>query len=1709
MSDEGPIKDEERGSSPASRGGAGTFIEGELGAFYLLSMLADIPAHGLPGAKIVKVRFQGTDFGYKLDDLILHGASSSGASLLEIQSKRDITFAPRDPVYADVAGQIAKSASDEVDEARHFLGIATQRTSRKISGAYQDVLKWAAAAENSEQFFARLNAKGVANPDMREFVETSSGHFVAAGVANEDDAVWRILRRLLILEFDFESSAPLARTHALMLAQHVLADEDAGRADALWHSLISIAIETGTTGGSLDRDGLRQKLVEGGWRLRGDRDHALARTKLADMAKMTLEDIGNSVAGVNLPRHEAVAELDDAMETQRFVEVRGGPGVGKSWVLRNAAERVARQGPIIVLDPIATPGGGWLAFSQALGIVSSAKEFLGDLAASGGATIFVDSLDMFTDPGRQRTVSELLRAASAIPGFSVIATGRTISNADPEPWLADDILAAFGGTRVVRVSELTEAEVAILVDQAPGLARLLDAHHPAAGLARNLYRLSRLLKVPSATEIRTEAALAQLWWTSADGAVTDDVRPAQRILADLAARSLKAETGLELSSDSSARTHLLDALTLKEVRRDRLAFYHDVLRDWAIGNFIVEDPARLDALDLTVRVSPIAARGIEFAGRLMLETKPDCAAWIDLLHRLSPKGAHSSWRRQAMLAMVRSEAGFELLGKYSTALLNDSGALLVDLITTIAAVETVATTDIMRKPDGSKVDLPRSFRTNTTGSAIWVLRWVLDHVDQIPMPAIAAVVELIEILLHLLKEIPTFAKPAAEMLFSWLRQLDLRESTVTIPLDKTTGRGDSDARRRMIEKLRTMALVFGGHAPEQLKAYLTEIAAEGDSYKIKEIRPFSQAIAPVAPVEFAALILGSLVDRRDRRRASSSPMDRTFTFADSDYMPPSPAQPPFFDLLEAAPAEGLKLIRLLVAEAVAHNFEEKQRSADGFTLVFDDGPRFFPWTDTYLWSRDQAREYSAASGLKALEAWSHKRVDEGEPVETVLADILGPDGSCAAYLLVAVDVLLSHLDKTREALVPFIASADLLAEDKQRVVSDQMSGMDRLFGEKEPAGTVRLADLKARDSRRMTLHSILTAYLGDDNAGNALRARLAPEVEKLEPFESWSTWVDARFIGRHAANVLNLKNWKEIEGGQLTYQSPPDEAAHLAQMEERHGRSVHHSETEARISLALEKDDYATAETARIAVEYANGDLPDDSDTDVLKSRATRLMMTALLVARDGDAALLDEHEGWVRKAIALGLAEKSDRYGGSNDTIRYSRPGIASLALIHLWLRRRTKEDRDALVQLATRDDRSAAPAFSAALGKILDVDVRLLKAAVRAAFSNCVWRWHAYDEDETEQQSFEAAQSVIVEAAVAAEINWLDGGEEPAWPAWPKERPSLRRSVRIRVPGPITAAEFDVDETEEEEAEETSNDHVDSRAAAQWLGMVNAAPKDPVDWGQEIVDCYSGWTAKMNGLGLPADAEIAREPDEWNHQYYVLLARRVMEASADRFEAELDVVTGLPDESFGEVAETFIQASDALYFNDPARPADRPVEIRARLADRVIALRRWKYADDPAKPNVDRAVAGVVAKMLLNTHSPFSGTTSYLPRILSDRLDPLLEPIRSLLPGGPMSFVAMCTMNLLMVVPRPRHLGFLLEAAEAWFERTRAVGFWIASGIGRRIVRWFDAVILEDVTLLAPAHPERVRIDRILGDLVSVGVAEAHELELKIEAAVGAAQG
>src|ERR1700687_113340 len=98
------------GTSPAASGPAGSLFEGQVGAFFLLSLLVRAEPRGLPGTIIDRVEFQRASEGHPLDDVIVYAHDARGKpAVLEIQVKKGVSFAPGDLIFRCVGGQIAQA----------------------------------------------------------------------------------------------------------------------------------------------------------------------------------------------------------------------------------------------------------------------------------------------------------------------------------------------------------------------------------------------------------------------------------------------------------------------------------------------------------------------------------------------------------------------------------------------------------------------------------------------------------------------------------------------------------------------------------------------------------------------------------------------------------------------------------------------------------------------------------------------------------------------------------------------------------------------------------------------------------------------------------------------------------------------------------------------------------------------------------------------------------------------------------------------------------------------------------------------------------------------------------------------------------------------------------------------------------------------------------------------------------------------------------------------------------------------------------------------------------------------------------------------------------------------------------------------------------------------------------------------------------------
>ncbi len=616
------------GTSPAASGPAGSLFESQVGAFFLLAMLVPAEARGLPGTIIDRVEFQRAPEGYPLDDVIIHAHDAQGrVAVLEIQVKKGVTFAPSDPIFRSIVGQIVRaSRKTEFLTSRYELAIAISKTSQKIDGPYQDVLTWARQLGDAAAFMNRISRPGSANDAMRTFVNTFRDHLREEGTAHDDESVWGLLRRLQILVFDFTATASISEELSKERSVRALHPDDASRASELWTILTELTLKIAASGGDRTRNDVIQDLQQKTFRLAGDPHTFSARMALAEASRNAIEDIGDHVSGAMLTRHERVSSVRAALDLGRYVEIRGDSGVGKSGVLKHIAEQISVESHVIVLSPGRTIPGGWLAMRGVLGFNGTARDLLSDLATDGGGVLFLDNLDFF-DHEERLTAIDLLRESAKLPGLSVIATARRDFGIAEPSWLPSDVIEQLGRAEPVVIDELSEVETEELRDAAPQLRALLADRHPARRVARNLFRLSRLASLPSdAPVVRTEIEMAEQWWETADGPKDENHRDRARVLRKLAEQTLTNPGPLDISNLS---TRAVDALvarqTLRDLGNDRVTFRHDVLRDWVIANILIANPTLVENLPLDRSAPAGLARGVELAARMTIEHAADGA----------------------------------------------------------------------------------------------------------------------------------------------------------------------------------------------------------------------------------------------------------------------------------------------------------------------------------------------------------------------------------------------------------------------------------------------------------------------------------------------------------------------------------------------------------------------------------------------------------------------------------------------------------------------------------------------------------------------------------------------------------------------------------------------------------------------------------------------------------------------------------------------------------------------------------------------------------------------------------------------------------------------------------------------------------------------------------------------------------------------------
>ncbi|WP_448149422.1 hypothetical protein [Labrys miyagiensis] len=1655
------------------------------------------------------MKFQRGYEGHALDDIVVEGVNTAGdPATLEIQAKRTLEFTASDEAFGKVVAQII---SAQGEAAKRPIAAAIARTNTKIERHYQQLLVLARTVGSGDALRQALDAPRVVSAGMRDFASAFIAQLLAAAADASDDALWWILRRFQILVFDFESPGAISTSLAITLAHQALPPTARGRARDLWSALQEKALDCDADGGDIDRPELIHWLRETkGIEIVPSRNIILARQRLADHSYAALDAIDTRVADVSLDRSGRVDELAGAREGARYLELTGASGVGKSALLKAFALEIGIEGYPLVLSPARISPGGWLSLSRDVGFDLSAQEFLSELTASGATILFIDSLDRVSDPRTQETVKDLLIAASRTPGMQVVATVGLDFDTDQRGWLPATALDLMGRATVT-LAGLTEDEASTLARKNPRLMQLL-ANPDAKPLTRNLYQLHQLLQRESDGPLPlTEASLAQSWWSAAPSLSPVQRRERVRNLRGLAIQASAQVVRMDIEDVRSEQVEdLVRVGDLNELLSgSRAAFKHDVLRDWSVANLLREEPFRVGQLPLH-ELAPVGlARAVELYARMLIEDKTSAKAWGNLVGQFQAEGVHPSWLRQALMALVRSEQGIQVLDRAFRILTLDQGRLLRDLIRCTIAVDSEPAVARLEAAGLSKELIPNGMRFPRGLSWGRLMIWLLNQLDQLDVPIGQDVVHFFSMWLMASAGNGPLRPAIAQRLYDWLSRFEGR-TDVAAPasnfaqLFALSGR-DND----LVREIRWLFLLSCDQSANLAETYLrVQMAGNPRHDVVSDILKFSQATAKAAPAALAAFTTEVLIDAEKRAHEKYYDGWRNRLQHHSDtFLHAGPSQGPFLSLLRAGSGEGLRLVRRIVNYGLGLDAVDRSQ-VTGFTLDLPGRPLCVICPETYFLSRNIGAGQIITTALRALEAWGHEQVGAGRPALDVVSDILGEREVPAAIVAVAVDVLLSHVVAPDPGLIPFSTSPELLQLDWDRFNQDRagVGYVDDLDGPVIP-GVASNAGLRAQGSRATALSWVLAGFVLQNDTETLAnlrdlleqaRARLARDEPGPEPPTNGPRWQIDR-----ALRILDRSNWRELRveqpDGEVIvaheYVEPPEEAALLDPLRSESATNLAELALIIKIVEAVLNPEQRSDEVLSHGLDWAKAqpwtELAESED-DFERSQQWRAVVAVSTLVMLSSSRKDDKP--WARAVLQRALkVDVPDRAY----QVRYHALAIAGIG----WSALAATGDAEAcavLLNLASRD----APTIITALGSMMDIlgraDPRLPKALLRVGLTAAIQAERSWEDKELTAERI-AKRKDLLTSATAGEAAWLAGAQEPPWPELPQIRQRKTRGS-FRLPDPNS--EDLGDDLEEDESPETSIPDMwfNEQSGGAWLTALEGARESrDCPWVADFIVAYRDFSNNAWGLGLPLHVELSDLPKHWLHPFDRLKLRTVARLEASKFESDvISPLLGLPDYSFLDSVENLVNCLDSLFWDEKRLPLDLLTETRRRIVERVMACRLWQWRRRDCDHSLPTDLVGPLQALFLHERTPFGIGRCYLPSdagAFASVIPALVELTRDA-PG--LSYVAGFFLSLAEQARDWIQLDLLLSAAKWWADaRPEDAGFWRDQGYGRRICNLL-AGQRERIQAGGPAMVLRSR--RLIERLIPIGVAEALPLEYEL---------
>ena len=583
---------------PFAAGSGGPSFEAQVQASFLASMLLKARCPCATTGEIVSLRLQAKEAGADTDDLLAILQSEDGIQFrLLAQIKHGITFAAGNQAFQDtIHAAWADFNKDSFQRGSDRIVIISDPQSRKVINHVRPLLDWARGSATAQEFYGKARRELFSSQQRVEFLEALGKILFDGSIPPEqEDAVWKFIKALYLLQYDFDSQESQSLALVLSLLELAKSPSCQESAHGLWAQHITLVQEFNRDAATITREVLGARLTPA---LReafagpGSTAGVLVE-KLREHTQLNLGDISTEVArGVHIQRSELEDELVGLLAERRIVIVTGLAGSGKSALAKGAIARLASHAPSFLFKAKEFQHPNLHQFLNAFLTNQSFAHLSSRIALFSPKILWVESAEQLLEINPSDAFGQLLREIKNDESWRMILTCRAEALSE----VLQTVVMPFGLDWVhLRVPELTVAELASVTDQLPQLADYMH-NSRLAEIFRNPFYLHLACTLPFEPKSAGQPlSVIQFQQALCKRAVE---RPSVR---QDRLNSRRYETFIRISEQRArsmvvmvpARDHDHEAVAalvkdglLTEDGQHCVAPAHDLFEDWAIGEFI-------------------------------------------------------------------------------------------------------------------------------------------------------------------------------------------------------------------------------------------------------------------------------------------------------------------------------------------------------------------------------------------------------------------------------------------------------------------------------------------------------------------------------------------------------------------------------------------------------------------------------------------------------------------------------------------------------------------------------------------------------------------------------------------------------------------------------------------------------------------------------------------------------------------------------------------------------------------------------------------------------------------------------------------------------------------------------------------------------------------------------------------------------------------